>query len=90
MRRTPQPDRRIDAERKQALEDQLKAAIIDLANHMGGEAFFVELSAGDGDPLYLVFGNAGVIQRFARALPTTDTDGDSQAAGADTPAGQLH
>ena len=69
MKRTPQPDRRTDSEREQAFQDQLKAAILDLVNHMRGDAFYVELNADDRDPLYLVFGSGDVIKRFANALP---------------------
>jgi dienelactone hydrolase len=89
MRRTHRPDWRIDAERRQALEDQLKAAIVDLANHMGGHAFFVELNADDGDALYLVFGNASVIKRFAEALPA-DEVAESASPGDEAPPGPVH
>lgn len=82
MKRTPPTTRRRASDRRQALEDQLKGAVLDLVNHMGGDPFFVELNSDDDESFYLVFGPGHSIKRFAAALPEgapldADAGGDS-------------
>jgi hypothetical protein len=69
MKRTPQQPGRSTNDRRQALQDQLKGAILDLINHMGRDAFYVELSGENGDPFYLVFGQGSQVKQFAATLP---------------------
>lgn len=50
---------------------------MDLVEHMGGDAFYVELSSSEDDEsLYLVFGSGSLIKRFAGALPDDSLPGD--------------
>jgi len=62
-------NRRNANDRRQALEDQLKGAVLDLVTHMGGEPFFVELNTDADEAFYLVFGPGHSIKRFAALLP---------------------
>jgi hypothetical protein len=64
------------------LQDQLKGAVLDLVNHMGGDPFFVELSTDADEAFYLVFGPGHSIKRFAASLPEDARDLD---AGAEPP-----
>jgi len=80
MKRTPPTNRRSIDDRRQALQDQLKGAVLDLVNHMGGEPFFVELSTDADEAFYLVFGPGHSIKRFAASLPG-DAPHDVDAGG---------
>ena len=84
MKRTPPTARRRATDRKQALEDQLKGAVLDLLNHMGGDPFFVELSSEDDESFYLVFGPGHSIKRFAAALPEEVPLAEIDAGGGPT------
>ena len=83
MRRTPSTNRRKANDRRQALEDQLKGAVLDLVNHLGGDPFFVELSTDGDEAFYLVFGPGHSIKQFAASLPE---DGSPEVtAGGESP-----
>lgn len=80
MKRTPPDPTGNEDERAQVLRDQLKEAVIGLIEHMGSEAFYVELSANEREPMYLVFGSGALIKQFANTLPPGESfdggDGD--------------
>lgn len=73
-------NRRNANDRRQALEDQLKGAVLDLVNHMGGDPFFVEMSTDADESFYLVFGPGHSIKRFAALLPE-EAAPDADAGG---------
>lgn len=85
MKQTPPDSVGTEDEYARALRDQLKEAVLGLIEHMGSEAFYVELTADDREPSYLVFGSGAHIQQFARAL----AQGETPDGGASEP-GRMH